>query len=260
VISRISGNQSGSKKIIKIDQIRDIEHSLNLGPYEGRNKVFIIDGSEHLNQESANALLKILEEPPPSVFIILLAVDETSLPSTIISRCQIVKFSLPSSSVIKQALEEQWKVPSEKAGNLAQISNGSIGWAISACLDEGLLLNRQEILDKLMRLADAGLNERFTYAAELAGKYSKSQDEAEEIFDLWTRWWEDLLLISGRTPEFIVNVDYKDVLLQQARRLNLAKTRNFIEALQLARKQLKQNANPQLVFEVLMLSFPKRGV
>jgi DNA polymerase-3 subunit delta' len=236
-----------------------MEHSLNLGPYEGKNKVFIIDESERLNQEATNALLKTLEEPPATAFIILLAVNETLLPSTIVSRCQVLRFLPLPSSLVEQTLKERWKVHSEKAKILAQICRGSIGWAISAILDENVLLNRQEILDKLIKSVGAGLNERFAYAAELADKYSKNQDKVEEIFDLWTRWGEDLLLIKGGAPQFIANIDYEDVLLRQAKSLSLTQIRNFIESLQVARKQLRQNANPSLVLEILMLNFPKRS-
>ena len=73
---------------IKIDQIREMQRWVALKPFEGRYRVFIVDGAENLNAESANALLKTLEEPPPQVLLILLATDERRLPATVVSRCQ----------------------------------------------------------------------------------------------------------------------------------------------------------------------------
>jgi DNA polymerase III subunit gamma/tau len=77
-----------SRAEIGIDDIRGLQRSANLPPYEGKCKVFIIDEAEYLSTEAANALLKILEEPPPRVVWLLLAADEERLLATIISRCQ----------------------------------------------------------------------------------------------------------------------------------------------------------------------------
>src|SRR5262249_60110175 len=67
---------------IKIAQIRDVLHMLDLQPLEGRNKVFILDPADWLNAEAANALLKGLEEPPENTFFILIAINVHELPLT----------------------------------------------------------------------------------------------------------------------------------------------------------------------------------
>ncbi|MFC1993648.1 ATP-binding protein [Chloroflexota bacterium] len=61
----VSSTDANLKKEIGISQIREVQQVAGLKPYEGKRKVFIIEGAEHLNEESANCLLKILEEPPP---------------------------------------------------------------------------------------------------------------------------------------------------------------------------------------------------
>ncbi|TET38214.1 MAG: AAA family ATPase, partial [Dehalococcoidia bacterium] len=73
---------------IGIDQIREMQHAASLKPFEGRNRVFIIDGADHLSHEAANCLLKTLEEPPPNDQLILLAANERLLLPTVLSRCQ----------------------------------------------------------------------------------------------------------------------------------------------------------------------------
>jgi len=77
---------------------------------------------------------------------------------------------------------------------------------------------------------------------------------------LWLDWWHDLLLIKIGCVEAITNVDVLAVLEQRVKDYSLAEIKSFISAIQSTGKQLKQNANPQLVFEVLMLSIPGRGV
>ena len=73
---------------ISVDQIEQLQHSASLPPFEGRCKVFIIDGVELLSTGAANRLLKTLEEPVGKVVFILLTINERLLPTTIVSRCQ----------------------------------------------------------------------------------------------------------------------------------------------------------------------------
>lgn len=87
---------------IKTDSIRRIEEVLALKPFEGRKKFSIIDDSDRMNSNAANAFLKTLEEPPDNSIIILISSNEDALPDTIISRCLKVGFSpLPSESCKK---------------------------------------------------------------------------------------------------------------------------------------------------------------
>src|SRR4029077_14344419 len=78
---------------IKIGQIRRILGMLDLKPFEGRNKVFIIDPADLLNAEAANALLKGLEEPPANTFFLLITVNVHELLLTVRSRCQVYNFT-----------------------------------------------------------------------------------------------------------------------------------------------------------------------
>ena len=66
------GSQSRPKSAIGLEQIKDVVSESNLKPYEGLNRVFIVEDSEQLTDEAANCLLKILEEPPDQVLFILL--------------------------------------------------------------------------------------------------------------------------------------------------------------------------------------------
>jgi DNA polymerase-3 subunit delta' len=67
---QVVGLTSEGKTEISIEQVREIRSAISLPPYEGRYKVFIIDGAEHLSAEASNCLLKTLEEPPPRALLI----------------------------------------------------------------------------------------------------------------------------------------------------------------------------------------------
>ncbi len=76
---------------IKINHIRGLTHWLSLKPHSSPRKLAIILGAENLILEAANALLKLLEEPPASTIIILMAARKEKILPTILSRCQIIK-------------------------------------------------------------------------------------------------------------------------------------------------------------------------
>ncbi|GAI16041.1 unnamed protein product [marine sediment metagenome] len=75
---------------------------------------------------------------------------------------------------------------------------------------------------------------------------------------MWLDWWRDLLLVKVGCNEAITNVDLEATLIDSARGYNLAQVKAFINSIQATAEQLRQNANPQLVLEVLMISIPRR--
>jgi len=242
---------------IGIDQIREMQHAASLKPFEGRNRVFVIDGADHLSHEAANCLLKTLEEPPPNVQLILLAVNERLLLPTVLSRCQKLELGPLPTPVIEQALSHRWGVPVEQARVVARLSCGCLGWAVATFSDERLLSERAERLTALRHLAVAGREERFAYAARLANQFSRDRESVQEVLSLWLGWWRDLMLIKGGCGNFITNVDQEAKLYDEAEGYRLGEIKGFAQSLQRAMEQLEQNANPRLVLEVLMLAIPK---
>lgn len=245
------------KKDISIGQVRELQQAASLRPYEGKHRVFIMDGAEYLNEESANCLLKTLEEPPEHVTIVLLVVDDSRLLSTIVSRCQRVDLSPLSPSLIEEALVDRWGLEQEKARILSRLSRGGIGWAISALRDEKLLQERAEKLDELVALGGAGIDSRFAFAGALASQFARSRRAVEETLRLWLEWWRDLLLARCGRTELVTNVDREDALLKGRGAYELIEIRRAMEAIIGALRQLEQNANPRLTLEVLMLNIPR---
>jgi DNA polymerase-3 subunit delta' len=248
----------GNRAEISIDQIRDMEHSATLKPFEGRNRVFIIDGAENLSSEAANCLLKTLEEPPPYVFIILLATSERFILPTVLSRCQKVELKPLPTSQVEDTLTKHWQASPERAKLLARFSAGRPGWAISALRDERILDDRAKRLSTLAQLAKQDRIERFTYATSLANQFSKNRETVRETLQIWMSWWRDLLLINGGCKTSITNVDLEDSLSQEASQYGLTGIKTFIDHLFQAIEALDRNANPRLVLEALMLDIPTR--
>jgi DNA polymerase-3 subunit delta' len=105
-------------------------HDLSLRPLMGRRRVAVIDDADWLNKESANCLLKTLEEPPPGAVIILIGTSRSRQLPTILSRAQVVRFhSLPQEAVRDIALAEGLAGSADAAERLAERSQGSLALA-----------------------------------------------------------------------------------------------------------------------------------
>jgi DNA polymerase-3 subunit delta' len=256
-LQQAGAGEAGAKKEIAIAQIRELQQAASLQPYEGRNRVFIIDGAEHLNEESANCLLKTLEEPPAGVVIVLITTNETRLLPTIVSRCQRVQLVPVTPRAIEAELIENRGVAPDRARLLGMVSRGGIGWAISAALDPGIYDARSSRLAGLIDLAGAALDVRFAFAAKLAAQYGKDRDAVGETLGLWLEWWRDLMLVKAGCPELITNVDREPELEHTAEDYSLAGIRRFMDAIRAAADHLEQNANPRLALEVLVLGMPE---
>jgi DNA polymerase-3 subunit delta' len=118
------------RNVIKIGTIRAIQRGINLKLFEGRYRVFIVDSAETLNREAANCLLKTLEEPSPNSLIVLITDTLETLPGTVISRCQQIKFRMLSEEFIFEQMHRCYDVDRVKAGQISGISQGSLGKAI----------------------------------------------------------------------------------------------------------------------------------
>jgi DNA polymerase-3 subunit delta' len=247
-----------SRTEIGIDDIRGLQRSANLPPYEGKCKVFIIDGAEYLSTEAGNSLLKILEEPPPRVVWLLLAAEEEQLLPTIISRCQRLELKPVPSERIQEVLVNSYNVDTDKAKLLTQLCHGRLGWAVSALTNDDILEQRAQRIEKLVSLLAASLEQRFAYAQELASQFSQNRRAGAEIMEMWLDWWRDLMLIKGGCKEAIIDVDYEVALEEQARGLSLSEIKGFLAALGLLQEEISKNVNPRLAWEWLMLNLPRR--
>src|SRR5919109_2748931 len=138
---------------IKIDQIRQLQDLLALRAYEGRVKVAILDDAGKLTIEAANALLKILEEPPLRTLFVLLCQHLGSLPATVVSRAQILRFGLLAHDQVVALLQRHERTP-EEAERAASLSGGRPGTALTLELPV-VLAHRGEAL-QLLTQAQSG--------------------------------------------------------------------------------------------------------
>jgi len=256
VIGLTRNEDETEAKLIHIEQIKEIQHSANLPPFEGHRKVFIIETAELLSSDAANRLLKTLEEPPDNVTFILLTVNDRLLPTTVVSRCQRLELPPLSINTAASALADNCGIEPERARLLAGLSHGCPGWAITASNNDTLLQQRNKGLDQQLEIINADYEERFAYAAQLAARFSQNRGAVYEILDLWLDYWRDLMLVKLGCYDMITNIDRKDELVELATSYRLDQIKAFIDTIGSAALQLRQNVNARLALEVLMLDIP----
>jgi DNA polymerase-3 subunit delta' len=128
-----------SQLAVKIESVRQIDRFLRIRPVEGSYRVCIVDGADKLTEDAANALLKILEEPPPRTQIILLAVFAKNILPTILSRCAVLRFRPLKAKDIALWLEKNRGVSQKEAEAAAERADGSLSRGIRLLTESDLL-------------------------------------------------------------------------------------------------------------------------
>ena len=116
--------------IINVQQAKDVVDSLKLKPYEADAKVALIWGANYMNQEAANKLLKIIEEPPANSYLILMSENKDQLLSTILSRCQEISLLPLNHQFIADYLSKHYNLNKIKAVHVADQADRSLSKAI----------------------------------------------------------------------------------------------------------------------------------
>jgi DNA polymerase III subunit delta' len=251
--------EEGSKNI-SIDAVRKLQEGVALRPFEGMVKVYIIEEVERLSEPAANSLLKTLEEPPPSVVMVLTTLDANSLLPTVVSRCQQMELHPVPTAAIEGALRESHGVDPERARLLATLARGRMGWAVQAASSRNALDKRTELMEKLLALPRASRVGRFAYAAELATLYGRDPESARGALEMWQSWWRDLLLSRLGLAELVVNADLKDRVGREAGGYSVEALGRMVRSIHQTTTLLGQNVNPRLALEALMLNVPKSKV
>lgn len=256
VIGLSQNNDAAEAKLISIDQIKELQHSASLPPFEGKRKVYIIDSAEIMSTEAANCLLKTLEEPPEGVTIILLTNNDRLLPTTVVSRCQRLELTPLSKEDITRALSENSGIELQKARLLAGLSHGCPGWAISAGRDESLLQHLKDELDRIIEIINTNYEERFAYIAPMASRFTQDRNSVYEVLDIWLDYWHDLMLVKLGCRDMITNIDRINELAESSAGYRIDQIEDYIRSIRAAADRLRQNANPRLTLEVLMVDIP----
>lgn len=245
--------------VIGIGQVREVQREASLKPYEGNCRVFIFEGAEKLSEAAANSLLKILEEPPEQVVLVLIATDAGGLLPTIVSRCRQVNLRPVPPEVVSKELVSRYEVEAEKVEEVTRLSGGRLGWAIRMMDEPESLEQRAASLDTIEEVLRGSLELRFSYAAELASSFFADREPVRDELALWLEWWRDVMVTKEGATELVTNLSRSDSFRAVASRLGLEQIYSAIRAVQETVNHLDRNVNPRLAVEELMLQLPRTG-
>ncbi len=237
-------------KIISVNQIRSLIRQAAFGPTLSAHKVCIINEADTMNQEAANSLLKLLEEPPDKWFFILVASSISRLLPTILSRVIQVRFTPLTVEETKHALLSK-EIPEAEADLLAHLSDGSLGQALRF-REEGILDFRNAALKYV---GEFPLKAPMTYL--LGEDYfsdlipaSGGNEQLQQFLSMTVSVLRDLLIVKNGLPDRVFNIDALPQLQQIAGTWDAKRLHRAAGAAQEAAAAAARRANTKSVLDM----------
>ncbi len=224
-------------------------------PVMGRAKVFIVREADMMSRSAQNALLKTLEEPPATTFLILIAQSVDTLLPTTRSRCQILPFGLlPSDFVTEQLQDRVADLSADDANWYAELATGSLGLALQF-VEQDLQSHRHsvtEIIEGINSTAPTALAKKFVGQAKSLGEDLRKREKNISDTEAQRRGLRTLFLLlathfrSGFRRSNDSQASYRPVT-------------DSIHAIRTAESQLKLNTNVTLTVESLLIQLGRHG-
>ena len=243
---RIQPEEPG--KAIRIDVVRELTQSLSTTAQQGGYKVVLLEPAESMNANSANALLKTLEEPSDRTLLILVSHTPSAVLPTIRSRCQIVGFSLPPGSQVLPWLEPLVAGGGVEARRLLALTRGAPLSAL-ALLEGDALEQRQQREQRFIQLCEGQLT-----AVQLADQWQKADVGA--VLEWLLVWLYDLARWQAGAEVEGLNA-LPDNVRALLNKIPPALLHRYLEKLMAVKSQWLSGANPnkQLLLEELLLDW-----
>jgi DNA polymerase III subunit delta' len=242
-------------EVLKIDQVRELQHTLALSPFEARYRVALILRFEEAHSSAANAMLKTLEEPPVQVIVILTANSSESLLPTIVSRCEVVRLRPLSMFETSRGLQAIKGIPAETADQLAHISGGRPGYAMRLLDQPELLEIRRAYIEEILMLLASSRRDRFAFAFT----HLNNKEELRNELQVWLTFWRDVLIYAADVNGAVTNLDFIAPLKQLASVVGMH-AKFYITCVEKTLDRIDHNINPRLALEVLLMDFPRINV
>jgi DNA polymerase-3 subunit gamma/tau len=262
-----------------IDDIREIRERVVLQPAEGRYKVYILDEAHQLTDAAWNALLKLIEEPPPHLVFVFCTTDLSKVLPTVRSRCQTFVFSRPRLPDLVRKLRrvadgEGMSVPDQALALIARSGRGAFRDAEST-LDQLASATENEITvqavlqllgaveeEALFRLCDLVVDRdtagALTFVEELS---EQGQDLGRLVVDLLEHLRHVMLVQHmGEVPDSLpVTEETRERLRAQANQLGEATVIRLVDLLAIAIEDMRQGGDPRLPLELALVKVTRPG-
>lgn len=229
---------------IKINSIREIKMEISYSTFVPGWRVIIVSEADAMTEQAANAFLKTLEEPTPKTVIILTTANKDKLLPTIISRCQLVRFSYLSDQEIAKALVERYELSEARARLIARLANGSFGKALEL-LDVAIKDKRIKPIDFLATIASGKIVKLLVEIEKIVTDYSR--DELENFLHIILTWFRDALMFKLGMEDKIINIDMIERIKKFVANYGEFEYQKAILLVERAIKQVEKNVQLNLI-------------
>ncbi|MFA7662527.1 MAG: AAA family ATPase [Patescibacteria group bacterium] len=245
------------KKDILIEQIQELQRFLALSTFNNGHKIVVIDEADKMNKEAVNCLLKILEEPPKNVILILITSAEDRLLKTIISRCQKISFLPISKKELTDGLITIFgEKDLSKIDLVAKLSQGKPELAIQLMQDDKFFAQYQKETQQLTSFVLDDINDRMKLATKVLDKksFNESREVVDEILDKLSLIFHDILSLKLGVEEYVVGSFAHEEFNRLVQKYNLAKLKEVFTKITEAKKNLSVSVTPKMVLQNLVIN------
>ena len=238
--------------LISVDEIRkQVVGDVQIKPYNGKYKIYIIEEAEKMNQQAQSALLKTLEEPPSYVVILLLTVNAAALLETIRSRCIQLTLQPVSDELVEQYLMDHLQIPDYQARLCLAFAQGSIGKAMELASSESFAQIRRTALMVATKVRDMDVSQ----IASVVREVTQYKVSIGEFLDILAVWYRDVLYFKAtRTADSLIFRDQLQQIRQTAKLSSYEGIETILEAIRTAKQRLDANVSFDLTMELLFMT------
>jgi DNA polymerase-3 subunit delta' len=235
---------------ISIDKIRELKNETKYPPYESKQKVYIINEADKMNRESANSFLKLLEEPPEYLTLILIASSKNGLLDTIRSRCRSIYFPILSNNEIIEIVKKYHPVDN-RILKVIKFSQGNLK-KIFKSLEEDYELKQQHVL-AFLRAAASGSALKISDVVDDMYK-KRDKNYLVEILNLIILWFQDVIHLDNlKEEENITKFTFITELVNFTNAYSKSDFEKIISIIEESIKNIKRNVYAPLVLTMLAL-------
>ena len=237
---------------ISVEDIRrQVNEDIQIRPYQGPYKIYIIAEADLMTVQAQNALLKTIEEPPAYAVIFLLTENAEALLPTITSRCVMLKLRNIRDTLIRKYLMETMHVPDYKADMCTAFAQGNMGRAIMLASSDHFNEIREEAVQLLKYINEMDISE-ITKAIRKINTYKL---EINDYLDIIMIWYRDVLLYKAtKDMDKVVFKDQITYIQERAKKSSYEGIELILESLEKAKTRLRANVSFDLVMELLLLT------
>ena len=232
----------------KIEQIRELRKRLRFRPFEGKFRVIIIEDAQRLTEVTANAILKILEEPPEANIFILLTPEPQMLLPTIVSRCCQIRFQPLDDEVVVEYLVRDRGLSPDHAARIARLAAGSMDQA-GLLTEEDRVASWKEVVGKLENLDALSMLDFFPAISD----WAKNHETAKRDLEFVRLWVRDLILFN-LASEYPLTFELNGRTKEAVRSASPERLFDLYQGIEQAIQGLKVNANLQMTLEGVCLA------